>query len=320
MLTMPSTTPRRTEKPDAAAREHDGTVQSLLRAMALLEILAEDDEGYRLVDLAARSGLSTSTTHRLLTTLEQKQFVQWSREDGLWFIGVRCFSIGAAFARRRHFATLARPIMRRLRDATGETVNLGMLDQGDIVFVTQVESRELMRAITRPGGRSPLPCTAMGQALLATMSEQEVAEILRTQGLPRRTPNSIVRLTQLQQALAAARARGYAVDDEENSVGLRCVAAVIYDELRTPSAAVSIAGPTVRVTTRRLPELGAQAVAAAAEITRATGGLMPDGAKPAAKPTRREGPSSRREPAGVRRTPDAGSPMELLDRAVDEAP
>ena len=86
---------------DSISREHDGAVQSLLRAMALLEILSEDDEGYRLVDLAARAGLSTSTTHRLLTTLEQKQFVQFNRDTSLWFVGVRCFSIGSAFARRR---------------------------------------------------------------------------------------------------------------------------------------------------------------------------------------------------------------------------
>ncbi|MEJ7668847.1 MAG: IclR family transcriptional regulator C-terminal domain-containing protein [Casimicrobiaceae bacterium] len=262
-------------KVEKIVREHDGTVQSLLRAIALLEILAEDDEGYRLVDLAARAGLSTSTTHRLLTTLEQKQFVQFSRDSSLWFVGVRCFSIGSAFARRRNFATLALPLMRRLRDTTGETVNLGLLDQSHVVFLTQVESRELMRAITRPGGRSPLPCTAMGQALLSAMSEQEIAEILKRHGLPRRTPNSIARPTLLHQALTAARMHGYAVDDEENAVGLRCVAAVIFDEFRRPYAAISIAGSTVRVTPRRVPDLGQQAIAAARDITLATGGLVP---------------------------------------------
>jgi len=262
-------------KVEKFAREHDGTVQSLHRAISLLEILAEDDEGYRLVDLAARAGLSTSTTHRLLTTLEQKQFVQFSRDSNLWFVGVRCFSIGSAFARRRNFASLALPFMRRLRDVTGETVNLGLLDQGDVVFLTQVESRELMRAITRPGGRSPLPCTAMGQALLSAMSEREVADILKQHGLPRRTPNSIARPTMLHEVLAAARVHGYAVDDEENAVGLRCVAAVIFDEYRRPFAAVSVAGPTVRVTQRRVPELGDQVMAAARDITRATGGEVP---------------------------------------------
>jgi len=259
---------------DSISREHDGTVQSLLRAMALLEVLSEDDEGYRLVDLAARAGLSTSTTHRLLTTLEQKQFVQFNRDTSLWFVGVRCFSIGSAFARRRSFAALALPFLRQLRDETGETVNLGLLDQGDVVFLTQVESRELMRAITRPGGRSPLPSTAMGQALLSAMSEPEIAEVLR-QRLPRRTANAIARPTALQGVIAATRARGYAIDDEENAVGLRCVAAPVFDEFRRPYAAISIAGPSVRVTLRRIVELGPQVVAAARAITQATGGLLP---------------------------------------------
>lgn len=259
---------------DAIAHEHDGAVQSLLRAMALLEILSEDDEGYRLVDLAARAGLSTSTTHRLLTTLEQKQFAQFNRDTSLWFVGVRCFSIGSAFARRRNFAALALPLMRRLRDETGETVNLGLLDQGDVVFLTQVESRELMRAITRPGGRSPLPGTAMGQALLSAMGEGDVAEVLRRR-LPRRTPNAIARPTALHGVIAATRTRGYAIDDEENAVGLRCVAAPIFDEFRQPYAAISIAGPSVRVTLRRIEELGPQVVAAARAITQATGGLEP---------------------------------------------
>ena len=274
---------------DAIAREHDGAVQSLLRAMSLLEILSEDDEGYRLVDLAARAGLSTSTTHRLLTTLEQKQFAQFDRDTSLWFVGVRCFSIGSAFARRRNFAAIALPLMRRLRDETGETVNLGLLDQGDVVFLTQVESRELMRAITRPGGRSPLPGTAMGQALLSAMAENEIAEVLR-QRLPRRTPNAIARPTALQGVIAATRARGYAIDDEENAVGLRCVAAPIFDEFRRPCAAISIAGPSVRVTLRRIELLGPQVIAAARAITQATGGIVPGPDTPVSRPPRAPSP------------------------------
>ena len=133
-------------------RDNGSVVQSLTRALGLLEVLAEDDEGYRLVDLAQRAGLSPSTTHRLLTTLEQKRFVQFDRENGLWHVGVQCFSVGANFLRRRDFVTQALPFMRHLRDAVGETVNLGVEDQGEVVFLTQAESREMMRAITRPGG------------------------------------------------------------------------------------------------------------------------------------------------------------------------
>jgi len=256
-------------------RDADGTVQSLVRALRLLELLAEDDDGYRLVDIAERAGLSTSTTHRLLTTLEQKRFVQFDREASLWHVGVQCFAVGAAFARRRRIAELALPVMRKLRDAVGETVNLGLADQGDVVFLTQVESRELMRAMGRPGGRLPLACTAMGQAILAAMSDQDVSAYLQKYGLPRLTPNSIARPTKLHQALAETRRTGYAVDHEENAAGLRCVAGVIHDEHRRPIAAVSIAGPTVRVTLRRVPEVGRAVMAAAREITLAIGGQAP---------------------------------------------
>lgn len=253
-------------------READGTVQSLVRALRLLELLAEDDDGYRLVDLAQRAGLSTSTTHRLLTTLEQKRFVQFDREANLWHVGVQTFAVGAAFGRRRSIATLALPVMRRLRDLTGETVNLGLADQGDVVFLTQVESREVMRAMGKPGGRLPLACTAMGQAILAAMSESRVSDYLQRYGLPRLTPNSISRPGKLHEALEKVRRTGYAVDHEENVAGLRCVAAVICNEVAEPVAALSIAGPTVRITLGRVPEIGQQVSAAAREVSSAIGG------------------------------------------------
>lgn len=253
-------------------READGTVQSLVRALRLLELVAEDDEGYRLVDLAQRAGLSTSTTHRLLTTLEQKRFVQFDREANLWHIGVQCFTVGAAFARRRNVASLALPVMRRLRDQTGETVNLGLAEQGDVIFLTQVESREVMRAMGRPGGRLPLACTAMGQAILAAMSDEAISEYLSKYGLPRLTPNSIARATRLHEVLDEVRRVGYAVDHEENAAGLRCVAAVIRNENGEPIGALSIAGPTVRITPGRVPEIGREVVAAARDVTAAIGG------------------------------------------------
>lgn len=253
-------------------RRNDDAVQSLVRALHLLELLAEDAEGYRLIDLAERAGLATSTVHRLLITLEQERFVYCDREAKLWFIGVRCFAVGAAFAHRRNIATLALPVMRRLRDATGETVNLGIVDQGDSVLLAQVESRELMRAIGRPGDRKPLSCTAMGRAILATMPREHVSDYLQKYGLRRLTPNSIARPTQFYDALEETRRDGYAVDHEENAVGLRCIAAVVGDEHDQPVAALSIAGPTVRVTIERVASFGPLLQAAAQEISTAIGG------------------------------------------------
>lgn len=263
-------------EPAKKPRDPAGGVQSIDRAMVLLEILAEDDEGYRLVDLAQRAGLSPSTTHRLLTTLERRRFVQFDREGGVWHVGLQCFAVGANFVRRRNFVVQARPFMRQLRDMAGETVNLGVADQGEVIFLTQVESRELMRAIRRPGGRSPMHCTGMGKALLAALPESEVSDILHRHGMARMTPQSIVRPARLREALKEIRVLGYALDDEEHAIGLRCIAAVIYDEYSNPLASVSISGPTARVPDPRVPELGKAVTRCAQDITAAIGGRTPD--------------------------------------------
>lgn len=253
-------------------RDSDTSVQSLTRALQLLELLADDDEGYRLVDITARSGLSNSTAHRLLTTLEQRQFVHYARDTNLWYIGVRCFSVGSAFARRRRITPAAMPVMRRLRDRTGESVNLGLADLGDIVFVTQVESREQMRAIGKPGFRAPLHATAMGKSILAAMAEDDVLQYLRTYGLPRLTHNTIARASRLHESLGEVRRAGFAIDDEQNALGLRCVAAAIRDEHAQPFGAISVVGPTQRIKTTEFESLGAIVRAAADEVTAAYGG------------------------------------------------
>ena len=258
-------------------REDKNSVQVLLRALSLLEILAEDDEGYRLIDLSERTGLPSSTVHRLLTTLEQKCFVCFERERALWYIGAQCFSVGAVFGRRRQLTELATPAMRRLRDVSGETVNLGCVDEHDILLLLQVQSREVMHAASRPGDRSPLACTAMGKAVLAAMPDAKIAAYVQHGGLQRLTPQSIARPTALHRELQEVRRVGYAIDNEETSLGVRCVAAAIFDELSIPVAALCVVGPTLRVTMQRIEELGRTAVLAAREITVAFGGRVPAG-------------------------------------------
>ena len=102
----------------------DGGVQSVDRALLIIETLAEDDEGYRLSDLSVRTGLSTSTVHRLLATLEKRRFVQFDRYKSKWHVGAQSFAVGATFARRRNFAAQAMPYLRKLRDQTRETANM----------------------------------------------------------------------------------------------------------------------------------------------------------------------------------------------------
>ena len=156
-----------------------GTVQSLVRSISILNALAKEEHGLTLTDLAQKIGLAPSTAHRLLTTLQQERFVRFDQDRSVWLIGVQAFVVGNAFVRSRDVLTMSRPYMRRLMEESGETVNLAVEDQGEAVYLAQVECRQMMQAIAKPGGRVPLHCSGIGKALLASMPDREVAKILR---------------------------------------------------------------------------------------------------------------------------------------------
>jgi IclR family acetate operon transcriptional repressor len=257
------------------ADSREGGVQSVDRALSIIETLAEDDEGYRLSDLAIRTGLSTSTVHRLLATLESRRFVQFDRTQSKWHVGARCFTVGATFARRRNFTAQAVPYLRKLRDLTRETANLAVVDDEFIVVLTRMESREIMRSLTKVGGRVAMVASGVGKAVLATYSDEDVGAIIRHHGMPRLTEKSIVRPSDLFRELERVRRQGYAVDDEEACMGLRCIAAVVYSDCSEPLAAISVSGMTSRLTDDRLAALGQTVREVAAELTVALGGVMP---------------------------------------------
>ncbi len=261
---------------DNDADPRDGGVQSVDRALLIIETLAEDDEGYRLTDLAVRTGLSPSTVHRLLTTLEKRRFVQFDCDRFTWHIGAQSFAVGSTFVRRRNFVTQALPYLRKLRDQTRETANLAVVDDGTMVVLTRVESREIMRSVTKVGGRVPMAASGLGKALLSTYSEEDVFAIIQREGMPRLTSKSIVRAGELCKSLHDIRQQGYSVDDEEALIGLRCVSAVVYDDCSEPLAAISVSGKASRVPNDRLPVLGKLVQEVAAELTKALGGAMPD--------------------------------------------
>jgi IclR family transcriptional regulator, acetate operon repressor len=271
---------RRAPKPNLRPMDEDesarnGAVQSVDRAMLLLEALGEDEEGYRLTDLAIRTGLSPSTAHRLLTTLEKRRFVAFDQSDNMWHVGRQSFAIGSAFIRRRNFVAPALPFLRRLRDVTHETANLGVVDDGEVIVLTQVESREIMRAITKVGGRAPMVTSGIGKAILATYPDEDVVAIIQRHGMRRLTSKSVVRAGELRDALARVRLEGYAVDDQEFLMGLRCVAAVVYNDQAEALAAISVSRLASRVPQERVPELGRLVRDTAQELTLALGGRLP---------------------------------------------
>ncbi|WNJ99353.1 IclR family transcriptional regulator C-terminal domain-containing protein [Thalassospiraceae bacterium LMO-JJ14] len=248
-----------------------GQVQSLTRALGLMNAISESDDGATLTELSQQVGLAASTAHRLLSTLELQRYVRFDQEQSRWFIGVQAFAIGHAFVRTRNLVQFARPVMRQLMEESGETVNLAVEDGGEVIFLCQIECRQVMRALVPEGARAAMHCSGVGKALLAYMSDPRLTKILEKRGLHALTAKTIIKPKTLREELKIIRENGYAVDDEEHAVGLRCVAAPIFDEHDTAVAAISVSGPAARVVTDRIPVLGELVRRAASAISHELG-------------------------------------------------
>jgi IclR family acetate operon transcriptional repressor len=267
--------PRRRGRPRREVPEaEDAPVQSLDRAIALLAAIAEAD-GLTLTDLAARAGLPLSTAHRMLQTLQRRGLAEFEAGTQLWCVGVETFRIGSAFLRRRKLVDRGREAMLTLAAESGETVNLAVAEEDGVVFVSQVETHEPIRAFFRPGSRAMFHCSGVGKAILAHRPADLVAATLKRSGLPRFTPTTLSTLPALLADLAAVRARGFAVDDEERNPGMRCVGAAIFNEHGEAVAGLSVSGPTVRMTPEAALRMGPLVRAAAEQVTRAVAGKLP---------------------------------------------
>jgi IclR family acetate operon transcriptional repressor len=166
--------------------------------------------------------------------------------------------------------------MQELMERSGETANLGLSEDDSVVFVSQVETHQAIRAFFRPGTRSPFHASGIGKAVLAHLPAERVTAIIRGTGLEIFTPRTLSDAPALARDLAEIRRRGWSVDDEERHPGMRCVASAIFNEYGEPIGGISVSGPTARVTPERVAELGPLVRAAASEITGMIGGRMPE--------------------------------------------
>lgn len=251
------------------------TVQALDRGLRLLSALAQQPQGILLTDLAKRVGLAASTTHRLLTTLQHSEFAELDDATGLWRVGVGTVSVGGAFLRGRDVVAIARPHMRQLTEQSGETSNLAIRRDDRAVYINQVESSATIRAFSKLGDRVPLTCSGVGLALMMMDTEQEIDALLHRTGLPAFTAKSIDTPEKLEHSLRLGRERGFVVDDEAHALGMRCVAAPIFDASGDTLAAVSVSGPTARLSESRVLELGTLVAQVARSITHRLGGTTP---------------------------------------------
>jgi len=258
----------------ATAPAATGQVQSLTRGLKLLEYIAESQGNVALTDLAQQAGLPNSTTHRLLTTMQQQGFVRQVGDLGLWTMGAHAFVVGSSFLQSRNLLTMVHPTLRRLMEESGETINLAVLDMTEYqaIIIDQVQCNALMRMSAPIGGKLPMHASGAGKAFLSTLSDEQVSTLLHKKGLHTYTPYTRTSPANLKEDLATIRKQGFSFDDEEHALGLRCIAACIFDEHHEAFAAISISGPVSRITGDRVIELGALVIHAAKELTRAYGG------------------------------------------------
>ena len=251
-----------------------GTVQALDRGLTFLRDLADNGAG-TLADLSLRNDLPVSTAHRILATLAQHGFAEMDERTQEWFIGMEAFRVGSIYLDRTNVVEAARPVMRRLMESTGETANLAIADKGDVVFISQIETHNPIRAFFRPGTRGHMHASGIGKALLSAMPKDEAERIFRSKGLPEFTEKTLTKSEAMFADLATTAQRGWSFDDDERYLGMRCVAAPIYNAYGEAIAGISVSGPSVRLPDDQIPKLGTQLREAAAEVTKAIGGVLP---------------------------------------------
>jgi IclR family acetate operon transcriptional repressor len=255
-----------------------GEAKALVKGIAALTAIAAAPAGLTLADVAREAGLAKGTAHRLLTSLVAADLVR-TAGDGTYRLASGCLALGQAFLEGLDVRAEAAEPMRRVVELTGETCHLGILDGRHIVYIEKLDSPQSIRMVSRVGGTNPATTTGLGKAILA-FCEPAVVDDVYADGIPKRTENTVTDAALARAALEEVRRNGFALDDLENELGIRCIAAPILDHDGRAAAGISIAGPEQRVTRESVDRFAAVVREAAEEISRRLGysGPFPPGA------------------------------------------
>lgn len=235
-------------------------IQVLERAMRLLDVLASHSEPVALKDLAAATGLHTSTTHRILNDLVVGRYVD-RVDSGMYQLGMRLLELGSLVKRRLNVREVALEPMRELHRITGQTVNLSLQQGDEIVYIERAWSESSgMQVVRAIGGHAPLHLTSTGKLFLSGIEGRQVRAYAVRTGLAGTTRNSITDIERLERELALVRRHGYARDNEELELGVRCIAAGIHDDTGKLQAGLSLSAPTDRLRDDWIPLLQKTAV------------------------------------------------------------
>jgi DNA-binding IclR family transcriptional regulator len=257
---------------EPADRLQRGMNESLQKGLAVLAAVAERGPA-KLAELAAETGIDYTTTYRMISTLNALGYVERDPLTKRYEVGPAVLRLGYGYLKNLQLSQVAAPVMREVRDALRETVNLSILDGQEMVLVDALQGPQLLNTRIRIGGRYALHCSASGKVALANLPPEEAERLLATIPLVAYSPRTITDRAVLARAVRLVRERGFAINDEEMAIGLKAVAAPILDHQGTCVGVLDVPIPSVRADASFLEErVVPVVVSAAAQVTRAMGG------------------------------------------------
>ena len=222
-------------------------IKVLDKTFSILEILLQHGSTMHMTEIAEKLGFYPSTVHRILDTLKHWGYVEQDSHTQKYQLGLKALELGMAKLHQMDLAREATPYLKELVKQCNETVHLGVLEGGEVLYLAKEESSQTIRMISYVGKRAPLHCTSLGKVLLAYLPAEERKKILGGEVLPRLTENTITDKMELEQELDKVREQGFALDREENEKDVRCVAAPIRNHQGEVIAAISISSPIFRI-------------------------------------------------------------------------
>jgi len=241
------------------------------RAAQILDCFGFDHQELSVSEIGAKTGLHRSTAHRILMALEYNDLIKQNPSTGKYHLGIKLFKLGHQAVSQLNLREICRPFLSRLMNDTKETIHLAVLDDDQVLYLDKVEGPHALRMPSRVGRYIPTYCTSLGKAMLSCLDDQEVKSILRRQTLKPHTENTAKNINQLLADLRSVRKRGYAVDNEEIEIGLRCVGAPLRDYTGGMVGAISVAAPSARLSEKNTPVIGRMVIAIAAGISEKLG-------------------------------------------------
>jgi DNA-binding IclR family transcriptional regulator len=246
-------------------------IQVAEKLFQVIETLAENGP-MGIMELSTALGFHKSTTHRLVTSLLCMGYVRQDAESLKYSLTFRFLEIGNKILEQTNMATLIRPELKKLSERTGETVHLVRREGVDAIYIDKVESHSgTMRMVSRVGNRIPLYCSGVGKALLAELPDEEILEIWQSSDVKRLTAKTVSDYKGLMERIEKVRADGYAIDDEENEAGVRCIAVTLAGYNKEPLYAVSISAPVNRMDGKRIRELAKEVLELKKDAAKAVG-------------------------------------------------